>query len=70
LSAELTKNTLLQIAFLAILSTGLLILFLLYSIGLNCALGADDMRPFIERMGMCYEGYVLCYPNAGKIILS
>lgn len=34
-------------------------------IGLNCALGAEDMRPFIERMGRSYEGFVLCYPNAG-----
>eukprot|EP00111_Clytia_hemisphaerica_P005108 TCONS_00014711-protein len=34
-------------------------------IGLNCALGAEDMRPFVERMGLSYEGFVLCYPNAG-----
>lgn len=35
-------------------------------IGLNCALGANEMRPFVERMGLCNpEGYVLCYPNAG-----
>jgi len=34
-------------------------------LGLNCALGADEMRPFVERVGLCYEGYVLCYPNAG-----
>ena len=43
-----------------------LFIFLFDSMGLNCALGAQDMRPFIERMGICYEGYVLCYPNAGK----
>lgn len=34
-------------------------------VGLNCALGAEDIRPFIERIGLSYEGYVLCYPNAG-----
>lgn len=37
----------------------------LYSIGLNCALGAAEMRPFIEAIGKCTTAYVLCYPNAG-----
>lgn len=36
-----------------------------YSIGLNCALGAAEMRPFIETIGKCTTAYVLCYPNAG-----
>uniref|UniRef100_A0A2K5LQ29 Methionine synthase n=1 Tax=Cercocebus atys TaxID=9531 RepID=A0A2K5LQ29_CERAT len=35
------------------------------SIGLNCALGAAEMRPFIEIIGKCTTAYVLCYPNAG-----
>ncbi|XP_020627745.1 methionine synthase-like [Orbicella faveolata] len=35
------------------------------SIGLNCALGAAEMRPFIEAVGLCTTTYVLCYPNAG-----
>ncbi|XP_027035812.1 methionine synthase-like [Pocillopora damicornis] len=35
------------------------------SIGLNCALGATEMRPFIEAVGLCTTSYVLCYPNAG-----
>ena len=35
------------------------------SIGLNCALGATEMRPFIEAVGLCTTTYVLCYPNAG-----
>ena len=39
-----------------------------FSLGLNCALGAEDMRPFIERIGLMFEGYVICYPNAGNII--
>uniref|UniRef100_A0A8B9TMH4 Methionine synthase n=1 Tax=Anas platyrhynchos TaxID=8839 RepID=A0A8B9TMH4_ANAPL len=34
-------------------------------IGLNCALGAVEMRPFIETIGKCTEAYVICYPNAG-----
>ncbi|XP_041029724.1 methionine synthase isoform X2 [Carcharodon carcharias] len=35
------------------------------SIGLNCALGAVEMRPFIEAIGKCTTAFVLCYPNAG-----
>ncbi|KAJ8013643.1 hypothetical protein DPEC_G00031940 [Dallia pectoralis] len=34
-------------------------------IGLNCALGATEMRPFIEAIGKCTTAHVLCYPNAG-----
>jgi len=34
-------------------------------LGLNCALGATEMRPFIENVGLNFDGYVLCYPNAG-----
>ncbi|KFV16630.1 Methionine synthase, partial [Pterocles gutturalis] len=34
-------------------------------IGLNCALGAVEMRPFIETIGKCTSAYVICYPNAG-----
>ncbi|XP_074642023.1 methionine synthase-like isoform X2 [Tubulanus polymorphus] len=34
-------------------------------VGLNCALGANEMRPFIERIGQNTKSYVLCYPNAG-----
>ncbi|KAH0622513.1 hypothetical protein JD844_024885, partial [Phrynosoma platyrhinos] len=34
-------------------------------IGLNCALGAADMRPFIEAIGKCTTAYIICYPNAG-----
>ena len=36
-----------------------------FSIGLNCALGAQDMRPFIERISNAADCYVTCYPNAG-----
>ncbi|KAG7171128.1 Methionine synthase-like [Homarus americanus] len=34
-------------------------------IGLNCALGAREMRPFIENIGLNTTSYVICYPNAG-----
>uniref|UniRef100_A0AAY4B6K4 Methionine synthase n=1 Tax=Denticeps clupeoides TaxID=299321 RepID=A0AAY4B6K4_9TELE len=34
-------------------------------IGLNCALGAMEMRPFIETVGKSTTAYVICYPNAG-----
>jgi len=34
-------------------------------IGLNCALGAREMRPFIETIGRSTSAFVICYPNAG-----
>jgi len=34
-------------------------------LGLNCALGALEMRPFIETIGLRTKAYVICYPNAG-----
>ena len=38
----------------------------IFSLGLNCALGAQDMRPFIEAISDSTEGFTLCYPNAGE----
>lgn len=35
------------------------------AIGLNCALGANDMRPHISDISEHSENYVICYPNAG-----
>ncbi|KAJ2181333.1 hypothetical protein EV181_005249, partial [Coemansia sp. RSA 532] len=35
------------------------------AIGLNCALGADQMRPFIQSMSNFTSSKVICYPNAG-----
>lgn len=35
------------------------------SIGLNCALGASEMRPHIEELSQIAECYVSAYPNAG-----
>jgi len=37
----------------------------LLSIGLNCALGPKEMRPYIEALSLCAPVYVSCYPNAG-----
>src|SRR5687768_11706309 len=35
------------------------------SVGLNCALGASDMRPHIEELSSIASCYVSAYPNAG-----
>ena len=35
------------------------------SIGLNCALGADQMRPHIEELSQIAACYTSAYPNAG-----
>ncbi|MDQ3191846.1 MAG: methionine synthase [Bacteroidota bacterium] len=37
----------------------------LLSIGLNCALGAADMRPYIEELSQKAPFYISAYPNAG-----
>ncbi|MCB9106201.1 MAG: methionine synthase [Anaerolineales bacterium] len=37
-----------------------------FSIGLNCALGAKEMRPYIETLAKSATGtFISCYPNAG-----
>jgi len=35
------------------------------SVGLNCALGAKDLRPHVETLSRIVEGYVSAHPNAG-----
>jgi len=35
------------------------------SVGINCALGAEDMRPYLEELSNTAECYISCYPNAG-----
>ena len=35
------------------------------AVGLNCALGAEHMAPFLERLSNCAECFVLVYCNAG-----
>ncbi|ETO29960.1 hypothetical protein RFI_07160 [Reticulomyxa filosa] len=36
-----------------------------FAVGLNCALGANDMKPFLERLAAISECAVSAYPNAG-----
>ncbi|MGH9311372.1 MAG: homocysteine S-methyltransferase family protein, partial [Vicinamibacterales bacterium] len=36
-----------------------------FSVGINCALGARDMRPYLEELARMAECYVSSYPNAG-----
>ena len=35
------------------------------SVGLNCALGASEMRPYIEELSQIAACYTSAYPNAG-----
>jgi 5-methyltetrahydrofolate--homocysteine methyltransferase len=35
------------------------------AIGLNCALGAKELRPYVEELAGIAESYVSCHPNAG-----
>src|SRR5690606_18067390 len=35
------------------------------SVGLNCALGAKEMRPHIEELSQMASTYTSAYPNAG-----
>jgi len=37
----------------------------LLSVGLNCALGAKEMRPYLEELSQKASFYISCYPNAG-----
>jgi 5-methyltetrahydrofolate--homocysteine methyltransferase len=37
----------------------------LLSVGINCALGAKEMRPYIEELSRIAPVYISCYPNAG-----
>ncbi|NOT28659.1 MAG: methionine synthase [Acidobacteria bacterium] len=36
-----------------------------FSVGLNCALGAEQMRPYLAELSRIAECYVTAYPNAG-----
>jgi 5-methyltetrahydrofolate--homocysteine methyltransferase len=36
-----------------------------FSVGLNCALGAKQMRPHVEELSRIADCYTTCYPNAG-----
>ncbi|HEU4522529.1 MAG TPA: methionine synthase [Thermoanaerobaculia bacterium] len=37
----------------------------LLSVGMNCALGAKEMRPYIEELSSIAPVFLTCYPNAG-----
>jgi 5-methyltetrahydrofolate--homocysteine methyltransferase len=37
----------------------------LLSVGINCALGAKQMRPYLEELAQIAPVYISCYPNAG-----
>ena len=37
----------------------------LFSVGLNCAFGADQLRPYIEELSRLANCYVSTHPNAG-----
>jgi 5-methyltetrahydrofolate--homocysteine methyltransferase len=36
-----------------------------FAVGLNCALGALDMKKYVANLSQCADCYVFCYPNAG-----
>ncbi|MGI8672907.1 MAG: homocysteine S-methyltransferase family protein, partial [Luteitalea sp.] len=36
-----------------------------FSVGLNCALGAADMRPYLQDLAAIADCVTSCYPNAG-----
>ena len=36
-----------------------------FSVGLNCALGAKQMKPFLQRLSAVAECWISVYPNAG-----
>src|SRR6266705_1682657 len=36
-----------------------------FAAGINCSLGANEMRPYVEAMSRVAPVYVICYPNAG-----
>lgn len=37
----------------------------LLSVGINCSLGASDMRAYVQQLAHITPHYVTCYPNAG-----
>ena len=36
-----------------------------FSVGINCALGAREMRPYLAELSRIARTYITCYPNAG-----
>jgi 5-methyltetrahydrofolate--homocysteine methyltransferase len=40
-----------------------------FCVGLNCALGAKQMRPFLQRLAKVAECFVHVYSNAGEEVI-
>ncbi|MBL4871672.1 MAG: homocysteine S-methyltransferase family protein [Robiginitomaculum sp.] len=36
-----------------------------FAVGLNCALGAEELRPYVQALSKISDTYVMAYPNAG-----
>jgi len=36
-----------------------------FSVGINCALGGRQMRPYVEELSAIARCFTTCYPNAG-----
>ena len=36
-----------------------------FSVGINCALGGRQMRPYVEELSAIAPCYITCHPNAG-----
>ena len=36
-----------------------------FSVGLNCALGARDLRPYVQELSRIADTFITCHPNAG-----
>ena len=36
-----------------------------FSVGINCALGAREMRPYLAELARVADTWISCYPNAG-----
>src|SRR4030095_11367847 len=36
-----------------------------FSVGINCAFGASQMRPYVAELSRLATEYVTCHPNAG-----
>ncbi|MDB5048858.1 MAG: hypothetical protein JWO30_1929 [Fibrobacteres bacterium] len=37
----------------------------IFSVGINCSLGAEDMRPYVQEISRIADCLVSCHPNAG-----
>ncbi len=36
-----------------------------FSVGINCSLGAEDMRPYVQELSRIADCLISCHPNAG-----